>query len=188
MSTCSFALRRLQVVEVRRARSHPLGPDSELLALFSESMDCDFWKEPFYVIGSALVLLVRSAFSWLVYGNFDFNPGCNSRTKFHRRERRRCGCCWNVEVSFWVESFDANGGALVLRERCPAECGCCPGVALPGGTGRSLRLRDQYPIGPGRSLRLRDSSPGPSRKLCRPGRSRPVGAGASCMDSCGCFR
>ena len=56
-------------------------------------------------------------FMVVVYGNFDLNPGCNSRTEFHRRERRRCGCCWNVEVSFWVESFDANGGALVLRER-----------------------------------------------------------------------
>jgi hypothetical protein len=31
-----------------------------------------------------------------------------------RRERRRRGCCWNVEVSFWVESFDVNGGAVKL--------------------------------------------------------------------------
>ena len=105
-------------------------------------------------------------------------PGLQTLMRSSPTRGRRLGCCWNVEVSFWVESFDVNGGALVLLERRSAGRGCCPGVALPRGTGRSLRLRDQYPIGPGRSLRLRDSSPGQSRKLSRPGRSRPVGAGA----------
>ena len=70
-----------------------------------------------------------------------------------------------------------NGGALVRLERLSAGRGCCPGVALPGGTGRSPRLRDQYPIGPGRSPRLRDPSPRHTEDVARPGRSLPLGQG-----------
>ena len=64
-------------------------------------------------------------------------PGLQLLEEFHRRERRRGDCCWNVEVSFWVESFDMGSSALAF--------GCCPGVALPGGTGRSLRCETSTP-------------------------------------------
>ena len=88
------------------------------------------------------------SFMFAVYGNFVLNPGCNSRTEFFT---------------------DANGGAVAAAGTSRSAFGwsrCLPsGDAArrwhrQGGTGRSLLLRDQYPIGPGRSLRLRDSALG----------------------------
>ena len=90
----------------------------ELVVVFA---DCDFRNEPFYAIGSALVLRVARLFHVCGLRQFRPQPGLQLPDGvFHRRERRRRGCCWNVEVSFWVESFSA-------------EWGCCPEVASPGG-------------------------------------------------------
>ena len=47
----------------------------------------------------------------------DLNPGCISRTEFSGANGSAGGCCWNVEVSVWVESLDVYGGAVVLLER-----------------------------------------------------------------------
>ena len=141
---------------------------SDLLDLIFVFADCDVWKELFYVNGSALVLLVRSAFSWLWSTAISTSTRAATLGRSSPTRGRRFGCCWNVEVGFWVESFDADGGALVLLERCPADCGCGPGAALPGGTGRSLRLRDQYPMGPGRSPRC-ETQPRAERGASRGG-------------------
>jgi hypothetical protein len=103
---------------------------------------------------------------------------------------RRLGCCWNVEVGFWVESFDVIGDALVLLDVGYRSWRLPRGGTAKGGLVARCVLRDQYPIGLSRSLRLRDSALAMSRSY--PGRAGlgqlvpgPVIARSSCT-SHGC--
>ena len=97
----------------------------------------------------------------------DLNPGCNSRTEFRRRERRRHGCCWNVEVSFWVESFDVNGSAVKLLERCQSRFQTPRGLSV--SVARLLERRQRAVGG------LRRGRPNPALWLLLPRRVNGLG-------------
>ena len=97
-------------------------PASDLHDLIFVFVDCDFGKELFYVNGGAVVLLERLVFSWLWCTAMSsstraFTPWGSFSTRTAARR-----CCWNVEALAFVESFDVNGGAVVLLERRCASC------------------------------------------------------------------
>ena len=74
--------------------------------------------ELFDVNGGAVVLLERRCASCWWAATMSTSTRLQLSDGVLRRERWRGGCFWNVEVSVvWVESFDVNGGAVVLLER-----------------------------------------------------------------------
>ena len=70
MSTCSFALRRFQVVEVRRARTLCLYGLRLLEGVSLRGRQCIVAADVF------------DFFFVVVYNYFDLNPGCNSHAEF----------------------------------------------------------------------------------------------------------
>ena len=110
----------------------------DLLDLIFVFADCDFWKELFYVNGSALVLLVRSAVSWL--RSTAISTGLQLSDGVHRREggalaaagtsRSAFGwscstrtaahwCCWSVFLPVVDAALEWHcQGGLVARCVC----------------------------------------------------------------------
>ena len=144
----------------------------ELIVVFA---DCDFWNEPFYAIGSALVLRVRSALSWLRSTAISSSTRAATLVRsLHRRERRRRSCCWNIEVSFWVESFNATA-AHWCRGSVVCRVGMLPGCGIARGDWSLAAFARPVPHRAGSLAAFARPGPGPSRKFRRPDRSRPVG-------------
>ena len=97
--------------------------------------------------GGAVVLLERLAFPWLRYTATSSSTRASTpRGSFSTRTAAR-RCCWNVEALAFVESFDVNGGAVVLLERRLSPVGrlrhCQPplGLQLSDGVLRRERRR-----------------------------------------------
>ena len=131
-----FRFRRLQVAGVRLARPHlGLGGLRLLEGAFLRERRC--WG----AAGAFGVSVVA------VHGDSSSTRASTPRGCVSTRTAAR-RCCWNVEAQAFVESFDVNGGAVVLlvRRLSPAGClrHCQPplGLQLSDGVLRRERRRE----------------------------------------------
>ena len=159
----------------------------ELARVFAES--CDGISRAFWgVFHEKDFSSVAATPSWALSAREDCGVGRFGGRGFHALQRRR----WpRLGLRLYVASL---GGVFRRERRRRGAAGASrfrlTEAALEwhcrGGTGRSPRLRDQYPIGPGRSPRLRDPSPWHTENVSRPGRSLPLGQGPIIARRCRC--